>query len=157
MLRPRVQYCTFTACPWPWRAKGKGLGGIWELWLSFTSKNLTLCPDGTKSGLQLMGTRLSSKGHLARISHTLTHTHTHTYPIPDTHMQSGLVLDLLTLFVQCGMSESLSLLVIYTLLCHVWVQLFLVTLQSFIETTYEWQFDVFVHFKHTDVHDLSLY
>lgn len=77
MLRPRVQYCTFTACPWPWRAKGKGLGGIWGLWLLFTSKNLTLCPDGTKSGLQLMGTRLSSKGHLARISHTLTHTHTH--------------------------------------------------------------------------------
>lgn len=72
-------------------------------------------------------------------------------------MQTGLVLDLLTLFVQCGMSESLSLLVIYTLLCHVWVQLFLVTLQSFIETTYEWQVDVFVHFKHTDVNDLSLY
>lgn len=99
--------------------RGRGWGGIWGLGLSFTSKNLTLCPDGTKSGLQLMGTRLSSKGHLARISHTLTHTHTHTYPIPDTHMQTGLVLDLLTLFVQCGMSESLSLLVIYTLLCHV--------------------------------------
>lgn len=57
--------------------------------------NLTLCPDGTKSGLQLMGTSPSSKGHLAGISHTPPHTH--TYQIPDMHTQNGSVQGLLTL------------------------------------------------------------
>lgn len=57
--------------------KGEGGGGFGDLVAvaPIHQWNLTLCPDGTKSGLQLMGTSPSSKGHLAGISHTLPHTH----------------------------------------------------------------------------------
>lgn len=86
------------ACPWPWKAKREGGGGrIGDFVVvgPIHQWNLTLCPDGTKSGLQLMGTSPSSKGHLAGISHTPPHAH--TYQIPDMHTQNGSVQGLLTL------------------------------------------------------------
>lgn len=91
-----VQHCTYGL---PLALEGKegerGAGGDLVVVAPIHQWNLTLCPDGTKSGLQLMGTSPSSKGHLAGISHTPPHTH--TYQIPDIHMQTGLVLGLLTL------------------------------------------------------------
>ena len=106
------------ARPWPWKAKKKregGAEGIWDLVVvaPIHQWNLTLCPDGTKSGLQLMGTSPSSKGHLAGISHTPphthkhTHTHTHTHETPDMHMQTGLVRGLLTLLCTVTWLSSL--------------------------------------------------
>jgi len=63
------------ACPWPWKAKGKGGIGDLVVVAPIHQWNLTLCPDGTKYGLQPTGTSPSSKGHLAGISHTPPHTH----------------------------------------------------------------------------------
>lgn len=71
-----VQHCTYGLSSAP-EGEGSGGGGDLVVVALIHQWNLTLCPDGTKSGLQLMGTRPSSKGHLAGISHTPPHTDTH--------------------------------------------------------------------------------